>query len=99
MRGAAMRRKVEVARLRAIIEIRGLQRVAAEIEATRAAEALRKKDEQKDRAEHERQSSEERWLSAVQAPAISLDFLPMWSADLLRETENARLSAVDAEAA
>ena len=94
-----MRRKDEVSRLRAITEIRELQRVAAEMETARAAAILREKNEAKTDAERERQSSEEHWLDAVQAPAIRLDLMPLWSARVMRQGESVQRSSADAEAA
>jgi hypothetical protein len=94
-----MRRRDEVSLLRAITEIRDLQRAAAEMEAARAAAALREKNDVKSEAERACQSSEERWLNAVQAPAIRLDVMPLWSAHVIREGESARRASSDAEAA
>jgi len=94
-----MRRRDEVSLLRAITEVRDLQRAAAEMEAARAAAALREKNEAKSEVERARQSSEECWLNAVQGPAIRLEIVPLWSAQMVHESESARRAFADAEAA
>src|SRR5262249_28603518 len=84
---------------RTIATIRDLQRQAAETEAARAAVALREKENAKDQAEHDRQSSEENWLNTVQAPAMRLDTMPLWSTHVIREHESVRRASAQAHTA
>jgi hypothetical protein len=68
-----------------IVAIRDLQRIAAEAEATSAAQIVEEKKSDLSQSEIKRQSTEENWRRALSAQSIPLGVLGLWSAELLRD--------------
>jgi hypothetical protein len=85
-----MRPRHHPASLWQIVEIRGLQRLAAENAVEHAAATLRTKQLATKVAEQECQRIEENWLAVLASRSFSLDLAGAWSAALLQQESTAR---------
>jgi hypothetical protein len=96
-----MRRRANVKTIKEVMQVRAIQRLAAEMQVVRATEALRQLDASRDESVNRLQDEQERWSEVVSGPSLGLHFAGAWSEAILRgEAELGRLDLqiVDAEA-
>ena len=92
-----MRRRRELATMRKIVEVRDLQRLAAEMRAARAAEALTALDEKRAEGERRLDTEQARWAEWVGRPSLDLQMTNALSSLVLAEQDG--LQRLDGEIA
>lgn len=91
--------RAQTEQLREIAEIRVLLCVAAEARACRAGAAHNQALDDKQAREHEQALAETSWRSALSAPALRMELVALWGAELRRREAGCKLADQELSAA
>jgi type II secretory pathway component PulL len=92
-------RRPDLIQLRAIAAIRDVQAAAARSEAARAATVLAEKGNVLSDAERLRETTVANWQTALSAPSLAVETLPLWTSAVMRRDGQVRTAERDVDAA
>lgn len=87
-----MPRRASLKQMKDVMQVRDVQRLAAEMQVVRINAELRQLDAQRDESVNKIQMDHDRWVEVISGPSFGLDFADGWSRSILQgEAELGRI--------